>query len=83
MNQLQEHDAELLQELDWLIGIDEAGRGCLAGPVVAGACVLADDFFLTMFRPWSAVLGLMTPSNYRQTRERGSIVFWRTCRGRG
>ncbi|MGL4986585.1 MAG: ribonuclease HII [Treponemataceae bacterium] len=27
-----------------IYGIDEAGRGCLAGPVCAGACVLADDF---------------------------------------
>ena len=28
-----------------LIGIDEAGRGCLAGPVVAGACVLSQALF--------------------------------------
>jgi ribonuclease HII len=26
-----------------IVGIDEAGRGALAGPVVAGACVLIDD----------------------------------------
>lgn len=26
-------------------GVDEAGRGCLAGPVVAGACILPLDFF--------------------------------------
>jgi ribonuclease HII len=26
-------------------GIDEAGRGCLAGPVVAGAVVLPNDYF--------------------------------------
>ena len=25
-------------------GTDEAGRGCLAGPVVAAAVILADDF---------------------------------------
>lgn len=32
-----------LEEADWptpFAGIDEAGRGCLAGPVVAGACIL-------------------------------------------
>ena len=26
-----------------IVGIDEAGRGALAGPVVAGACVLIED----------------------------------------
>lgn len=26
-------------------GLDEAGRGCLAGPVVAGAVILPEDFF--------------------------------------
>lgn len=45
MNALQKHDAAQLLEVDWLIGIDEAGRGCLAGPVTAGVCVLARDFF--------------------------------------
>jgi ribonuclease HII len=45
MNALQTHDATHLLQVDWLIGIDEAGRGCLAGPVTAGACVLHRDFF--------------------------------------
>ena len=27
-------------------GVDEAGRGCLAGPVVAAACILPDSFDL-------------------------------------
>nr|MBP9751111.1 ribonuclease HII [Candidatus Peribacteraceae bacterium] len=26
-----------------LAGVDEVGRGCIAGPVVAGACVLPDE----------------------------------------
>lgn len=37
--------------MDWaslgpapLIGVDEVGRGCLAGPVMAGACVLPSDY---------------------------------------
>ncbi|HNX80897.1 MAG TPA: ribonuclease HII [Candidatus Omnitrophota bacterium] len=34
------------QGFDVIIGVDEAGRGPLAGPVVAGACFLTDtDFF--------------------------------------
>ncbi|MFQ3226421.1 MAG: ribonuclease HII [Lentimonas sp.] len=45
MNALQQHDVAQLIEVDRLIGIDEAGRGCLAGPVTAGACVLTSAFF--------------------------------------
>ena len=30
----------------YIAGVDEAGRGPLAGPVVAAACILPDDFFL-------------------------------------
>lgn len=29
-----------------IAGLDEAGRGCLAGPVVSAACILPDDFDL-------------------------------------
>lgn len=38
-----------------IAGIDEAGRGALAGPVVAGACVLACDVFRRrrVFACWS------------------------------
>lgn len=40
-----------LPKIDWkhlapgkiIVGVDEVGRGCLAGPVVAGACVLRSD----------------------------------------
>jgi len=45
MNHLQTHDARLLVGLDRLVGVDEAGRGAMAGPVVAGACALSVDFF--------------------------------------
>ena len=45
LNPLQAHDAECLKEGGYLIGVDEAGRGALAGPVVAGACLIARDFF--------------------------------------
>jgi len=37
LNALQQHDAGQLADHEWLIGIDEAGRGALAGPVVAVA----------------------------------------------
>ncbi|ADU61784.1 MAG: ribonuclease HII [Pseudodesulfovibrio sp.] len=31
---------------DAIAGVDEAGRGCLAGPVVAGACILPQTYDL-------------------------------------
>ena len=45
MNSLQKHDIRWMDSADYLIGIDEAGRGALAGPVVAGACVIAKKIF--------------------------------------
>lgn len=45
MNDLQKHDASEFGSLDYLIGVDEAGRGCFAGPVVAGACAVSQGFF--------------------------------------
>lgn len=45
LNALQQFDADRLVGHQWLIGVDEAGRGALAGPVVAGACVLGCGFF--------------------------------------
>jgi len=46
MNALQAHDYRRLKTAAALIGVDEAGRGCLAGPVVAGACVVSRGLFL-------------------------------------
>ncbi len=34
------------QGYKWVAGVDEAGRGPLAGPVVAAACILPEDFHL-------------------------------------
>lgn len=45
LNDLQQYDADQLVSHQYLIGVDEAGRGALAGPVVAGACVLESSFF--------------------------------------
>jgi ribonuclease HII len=45
MNGLQGHDACLLADFEWVMGVDEAGRGALAGPVAAGACVIGRSFF--------------------------------------
>lgn len=40
MNPLYTADLRLLSEHSTLIGVDEAGRGCLAGPLVCAAVVL-------------------------------------------
>jgi ribonuclease HII len=45
VNALQTYDSERLANCARLVGIDEAGRGCLAGPVVAGACVVDAALF--------------------------------------
>ncbi|MDA0376333.1 MAG: hypothetical protein O3A80_03425 [bacterium] len=35
--------ADSVQNSPIIVGIDEAGRGALAGPVVAGACLLIPE----------------------------------------
>ena len=40
---LEKHPKEL-SNLNYVCGIDEVGRGCLAGPVFAGAVILPKDF---------------------------------------
>jgi ribonuclease HII len=39
------HDRKLAKSRLGVVGVDEAGRGCLAGPVVAGAVILPCAFF--------------------------------------
>lgn len=45
MSALLEYDLEGLKESSFLIGVDEAGRGALAGPVVACAVKLDPQFY--------------------------------------
>lgn len=39
-----------LSHLDYVCGVDEVGRGCLAGPVFAGAVILPKDFDSELIR---------------------------------
>lgn len=39
------YDRKLAKGKCGVVGVDEAGRGCLAGPVVAGCVILPADFF--------------------------------------
>lgn len=40
MSSLYDHDVELLNDYEYIIGIDEVGRGCLAGPLVVCGVVM-------------------------------------------
>jgi ribonuclease HII len=42
---LWNHDCRAVRGFTGLVGVDEAGRGCLAGPVVAAAVWLEDTFY--------------------------------------
>ncbi len=45
LNPLWTYDRKRSKNLAGILGVDEAGRGCLAGPVVAGAVLLPTSFF--------------------------------------
>mgnify|MGYP006275560065 CR=1 FL=1 len=46
MNKIFSNEAKLRKKYGVIAGIDEAGRGPLAGPVVVAAVVLGSDFYL-------------------------------------
>jgi ribonuclease HII len=52
--QLRGFDLKQLEGVGALIGVDEAGRGALAGPVVAGAVLVTKDFLESR---WAVVQG--------------------------
>lgn len=74
---LWEHDARLLARAPgcWVIGVDEVGRGALAGPVVAGAVALGPSFFtVCKAADWAGVRdSKQLPVEVRQ-RQAGQIV---------
>lgn len=46
MSLLIEYDKKLLEKYDYIIGIDEVGRGCLAGPLVVCGVVINSQCLL-------------------------------------
>lgn len=46
---LENHPSEL-EDLNYICGIDESGRGCLSGPVFAAAVILPKDFESELIR---------------------------------
>lgn len=45
LKRLARFDADYMLGRTWLVGIDEAGRGALAGPVCAGAVAISAEFY--------------------------------------
>jgi len=41
----RDFDLEIMQDNDWLIGLDEVGWGSFAGPIMVGACAIHKDFY--------------------------------------
>jgi ribonuclease HII len=63
-----------------IVGIDEVGRGCWAGPLVAAAVILDHDYAISKLQPWK-----LTDSKVltRPERERADIEIRKTARAVG
>ncbi len=61
-----------------VIGVDEVGRGCLAGPVVAGAVLLPKDWFLPMNELIETypMIGKITDSKKLDSKTREKLAPW-------
>lgn len=70
INRMREIEKDLKKKGYRLVaGIDEAGRGPLAGPVVAAAAILPEDFFLSGVDDFKAVPpeeGSLVPKHNRR-----------------
>lgn len=57
-----------------IAGVDEAGRGCLAGPVVAAAVILPDGFSHPLLKDSKALLPYQREAIYRALIEAGALI---------
>ncbi len=64
-----------LTNLQYEVGCDEAGRGCLAGPVVAAAVIL-DSAFKNSIINDSKKLSEKNRKELRQYIEENALAFW-------
>lgn len=56
------------------MGIDEVGRGCWAGPLVAGAVVMSDDYIHDASLPWKLADSKQMTRLQRQRAEAGILT---------
>jgi ribonuclease HII len=54
-----------------IVGIDEVGRGCWAGPVVAGAVILPGDFDVSVLTDWKLGDSKLLNKRQRQAADKG------------
>lgn len=59
----------------WVAGIDEAGRGPLAGPVVAAACILPPHFFSPGLRDSKLLSALQREVLYEEIRRQSHFIY--------
>ncbi len=57
-----------------VIGVDEAGRGALAGPVVAAAVILSPDFPLTLLSDSKVLSAQQREQAYEALNASGSVI---------
>ena len=70
------HERRLtLQGYKAIAGIDEAGRGPLAGPVVAAACILPPDFWLAKLNDSKQLTAIQREELYQKIVEAPGICF--------
>ena len=70
--QLRAFDLKQMGEVSQLIGVDEAGRGSLAGPVVAGAVLVTQEFLEDR---WAVTRGGRVNDSKQLTPEQRDEVF--------
>lgn len=63
------------QGFSLIAGIDEAGRGPLAGPVVAGACILPKGLIFQNINDSKKLTSLQRESLYQEITSRADIIF--------
>ena len=70
--QLRAFDLRQIWEVAELIGVDEAGRGALAGPVVAGAVLVTKEF---LEGRWAVTRGSRVNDSKQLTHEQRNEIF--------
>jgi len=71
MSKKGDFERNLLENGHLLCGVDEVGRGCLAGPVCAGAIILKLDALFQLPMP---ILSLIRDSKKLSTKQRQGII---------